>query len=234
MTLWRPALPPGTPRYLGLADAIAGDVAGGVLPPGGRLPTQRQLAARLRLAVSTVTRGYAEAERRGLISSEVGRGTFVRQSNLAPLYPESDGAAIDLRGNFLMPWPLLGELRQGLMRTAETGKEEEIFGYAPHCGLARHRAAGARLAAAAGVPATVCGEIAGRPLEAMTLIALGYRSLSMSPAAIGPVKAMVLSLDMSSARRAILPLVQEMGCNRSLRSEIAALAKAHGVTIDQR
>jgi len=89
-------------------------------------------------------------------------------------------------------------------------------------------------AAAAGVPATVCGEIAGRPLEAMTLIALGYRSLSMSPAAIGPVKAMVLSLEMGTLRRAILPLVQEMGCNRSLRSEIAALAKAHGVTIDQR
>jgi phosphotransferase system enzyme I (PtsP) len=89
-------------------------------------------------------------------------------------------------------------------------------------------------AAAAGVPATVCGEIAGRPLEAMTLIALGYRSLSMSPAAIGPVKAMVLSLEMGTLRRAILPLIQEMGCNRSLRSEIAALAKAHGVTIDQR
>jgi DNA-binding transcriptional MocR family regulator len=155
MTAWTPALPPGTPLYLGLADAIAGDVAGGALLPGGRLPTQRELASRLRLAVSTVTRAYAEAERRGLISSEVGRGTFVRHSTLAPLYPESDGAAIDLRGNFLLPWPLLGELRQGLARTAESGPEDEIFGYAPHRGLPRHRAAGARLAAGVGVPATV-------------------------------------------------------------------------------
>jgi phosphotransferase system enzyme I (PtsP) len=87
---------------------------------------------------------------------------------------------------------------------------------------------------AAGVPATVCGEIAGRPLEAMVLIALGYRSLSMSPASIGPVKAMLLSLDAGALRQAILPLVQELGCNRTLRSEIMAVARARGVTIEQR
>jgi phosphotransferase system enzyme I (PtsP) len=89
-------------------------------------------------------------------------------------------------------------------------------------------------ASAAGVSAAVCGEIAGRPLEAMTLIALGYRSLSMPPASIGPVKAMLLSLDAGALRRALLPLVQELGCNRTLRSEIAALARAHGVTIEPR
>ena len=46
-----------------------------------------------------------------------------------------------------------------------------------------------------GVPLTVCGEMAGVPLEAMTLVGLGVRRLSMSAAAIGPVKAMVRSLD---------------------------------------
>ena len=45
------------------------------------------------------------------------------------------------------------------------------------------------------VPLTLCGEMAGRPLEAMTLIGLGFRSISMAPASVGPVKAMVLSLD---------------------------------------
>jgi phosphotransferase system enzyme I (PtsP) len=89
-------------------------------------------------------------------------------------------------------------------------------------------------ASAAGVSAAVCGEIAGRPLEAMTLIALGYRSLSMPPASIGPVKAMLLSLDAGALRRALLPLVEELGCNRTLRSEIAALARTHGVTIEPR
>jgi phosphotransferase system enzyme I (PtsP) len=45
------------------------------------------------------------------------------------------------------------------------------------------------------VPVTLCGEMAGRPLEAMALIGLGFRSISMAPASIGPVKTMVLSLD---------------------------------------
>jgi phosphotransferase system enzyme I (PtsP) len=46
-----------------------------------------------------------------------------------------------------------------------------------------------------GVPVTLCGEMAGRPLEAMALIGLGFRSLSMAPASIGPVKQMVIGLN---------------------------------------
>ena len=46
-----------------------------------------------------------------------------------------------------------------------------------------------------GVPVTLCGEMAGRPLEAMALIGLGFRSISMAPASIGPVKTMILSLN---------------------------------------
>ncbi|WP_425230900.1 phosphoenolpyruvate--protein phosphotransferase [Sphingomonas sp.] len=48
---------------------------------------------------------------------------------------------------------------------------------------------------AAGVPVAVCGEMGGRPLEAMALIALGVDRLSITPAAVGPVKAMIRSLD---------------------------------------
>ena len=50
-------------------------------------------------------------------------------------------------------------------------------------------------------PVTLCGELAGRPISAMALLAIGYRSISMSPAAIGPVKAMLteLPLDRLSA-----------------------------------
>ncbi len=46
-------------------------------------------------------------------------------------------------------------------------------------------------ASATGTPVTLCGELAGKPISAMALIGLGYRSISMSPAAIGPVKAML-------------------------------------------
>jgi len=45
------------------------------------------------------------------------------------------------------------------------------------------------------VPVTLCGEMAGRPLEALALIGLGFRAVSMAPASIGPVKTMILSLD---------------------------------------
>ena len=53
------------------------------------------------------------------------------------------------------------------------------------------------------VPITLCGEMAGRPLEAMALIGLGFRAVSMSPASIGPVKTMILSLDAGKTERFI-------------------------------
>ena len=66
------------PRYRALADALAVDVRDGRLAAGSRLPTHRDLAWKLGVTVGTVSRAYAEAERRGLIAGEVGRGTFVR------------------------------------------------------------------------------------------------------------------------------------------------------------
>ncbi|WP_088343136.1 MULTISPECIES: PLP-dependent aminotransferase family protein [Rhodomicrobium] len=68
------------PRYLAIADAIARDIKSGRLAPLDRLPPQRQLARRLRVDFTTVARGYVEAQKRGLIESRVGRGTFVRQA----------------------------------------------------------------------------------------------------------------------------------------------------------
>src|SRR5687768_747008 len=76
---WSPrTLRDDAPVYLALADRIAEDVAAGRLPPGSRLPTRRELAAQLDVDLTTVTRGYAEARRRGLLLGRVGRGTFVR------------------------------------------------------------------------------------------------------------------------------------------------------------
>lgn len=91
---WRPGgLPQDKPAYVALADAIAHDLARGLLTPGDRLPTHRALAADLGVTVRTVARGYAEAERRGLVGGEVGRGTYVRTAfGLAP----SRAAAVDL------------------------------------------------------------------------------------------------------------------------------------------
>ena len=80
MTNWTPELSRFSgPRYRRIADAIAADVGQGYLAPGTRMPTQRDLAWRLGMTIGTVTRAYAEAENRGLITGEVGRGTFVRE-----------------------------------------------------------------------------------------------------------------------------------------------------------
>ncbi len=83
----------------------------------------------------------------------------------------------------------------------------------------------------AGKPLTLCGEIGGRPLESMALVALGYRGLSMSPSSIGPVKAMVLGLDMAEARAHLLSLLDKDDGQRSLRAELSAYAEAKGVPL---
>ena len=81
MTEWAPQLSKlGKPRYLAIADAIAEDIRSGKLSPADRLPAQRTLARRLDVDFTTVARGYVEAQRRGLIESRVGQGTFVRAS----------------------------------------------------------------------------------------------------------------------------------------------------------
>lgn len=92
------------PIYLAIAKALAADVAGGRLKPGDRLPTHRELARALNLSIGTVTRGYVEAERRGLIRGETGRGTFVRDlesSHTIPYAIRGSGTApIDLSANY--------------------------------------------------------------------------------------------------------------------------------------
>ena len=81
----------------------------------------------------------------------------------------------------------------------------------------------------AGVPVAVCGEMAGRPLEAMALIGLGYRSLSMSPRAIGAVRLMLRSLDVAVLRRFIDTLLAER--RDSLREPLRSFAQEHDVAV---
>jgi phosphotransferase system enzyme I (PtsP) len=80
-----------------------------------------------------------------------------------------------------------------------------------------------------GTPVSVCGEMAGRPLEAFALLALGYDRLSMPPSGIGPVKRMVLSCDREAARRGVLNLLK--GSAGSVRNEIETLARKLSVII---
>jgi phosphotransferase system enzyme I (PtsP) len=80
-------------------------------------------------------------------------------------------------------------------------------------------------------PIALCGEMASRPLEALALLALGYRSLSLSPAAIGPVKAMVLALDVGAACELLTPLLAEKSVPKPVREELRTFAERTGVPI---
>jgi phosphotransferase system enzyme I (PtsP) len=73
-----------------------------------------------------------------------------------------------------------------------------------------------------GVPVTLCGEMAGRPLEAMALIGLGFRSLSMAPAAIGPVKQMLLAVNTGRLASFMADLSDR--AEHSLREQLKQLA----------
>ena len=71
--------------------------------------------------------------------------------------------------------------------------------------------------------------MAGRPLEAMALIGLGYRSISMAPASVGPVKSMILSLDAGELQRWLRATVRTAEGN--LRAQFKRYAEEHGVEI---
>src|SRR5271169_1537908 len=91
-------------RYKGVVDGFASDIRAGRLPPGTRLPTHRQLAAREGIALVTASRVYAELQAMGLVSGEQGRGTFVRDLTLPPGHgidqPEAAAGTIDLNFNY--------------------------------------------------------------------------------------------------------------------------------------
>lgn len=102
MSNWQPDLSGrGGPRYLAIVDAIAEDIRGGRLGPGTRLPPHRDLAWRLKVTVGTVARAYAEAERQGLVSGEVGRGTFVKDPGNEPTLGDFLSAHAVGSGNLL-------------------------------------------------------------------------------------------------------------------------------------
>ena len=162
MTMWRPGLEDGAPRYVAIADAIARDVAGGVLAEGTQLPTHRELAEALQVTVGTVTRGYGEAQRRGLTVGEVGRGTFVRTrgepEDLGWRDAAREGAGtgvIDM--SLACPWIAPdGEegrlLAKTLAQLAASRSLDELMSYDASSAIPRHRAAAAKWLGQLGIP----------------------------------------------------------------------------------
>lgn len=143
---WKPEIEnEGATLYQSIVEALASDISSGVLAAGTRLPTHRELADALGMAIGTVTRAYAEAEKRGLIHSEGRRGTFIGESRMewsgqsSPFEPTSH--LIDLERYY----PAIGDdpdLPTALRRLARSSATQWLLHYTPHGGLLRHREAG--------------------------------------------------------------------------------------------
>jgi phosphotransferase system enzyme I (PtsP) len=86
-------------------------------------------------------------------------------------------------------------------------------------------------AQAAHVPVTLCGELAGKPLEAITLLGLGFRSISMSPASLGPVKAAIATLDLGEMRAFLAPYLADPEPVPDLRQRLRTFAETHGIAV---
>ncbi|RXR28234.1 phosphoenolpyruvate--protein phosphotransferase [Sphingobium fluviale] len=88
----------------------------------------------------------------------------------------------------------------------------------------------ARACEAAAVPVGVCGEMGGRTLEAMALIGLGIRRLSITPASVGPVKAMIRSLEAVPLSTAVQTML--VSPPESMRKALIAYAQQASVDLD--
>jgi DNA-binding transcriptional MocR family regulator len=156
--MWTPDLDPSDePAYLAIARALERDFAEGRLLEGTQLPTHRKLARKLGLAVGTVTRAYTEAEARGIIHGQVGRGTFVGPLRRLPFHRRQDSSI-----NLAITWPLHGldpDLGPVLQELGSEPSVTSLLRYSPHAGHDVHRAAGSDWARIQGIPAEA-GDIA--------------------------------------------------------------------------
>ena len=160
MTIWQPQLEGASgPRYRALAHAIISDIEAGTLQDGARLPPQRDLAHRLGVTIGTVSRAYGLVEQRGLVSAEVGRGTFVRRTQAGPglAHPVravegTAGDVIDLTMNAPADRSYQDALAATLREVGTHGSWlDQLMGYAPRTGLPRHRQAASAWLTRAGI-----------------------------------------------------------------------------------
>ncbi|MBA3040743.1 MAG: phosphoenolpyruvate--protein phosphotransferase [Alphaproteobacteria bacterium] len=80
-------------------------------------------------------------------------------------------------------------------------------------------------------PVTLCGEMAGKPLSAMALLGIGFRSISMSPTSIGPVKAMLLGLDVDQLSRELNAALDDHHSHLPLRDILVGFAEDNNIPL---
>lgn len=134
-------------------------IAEGQLVPGHRLPTHREMSQRLGASIQTVTRAYAEAERMGLVSAQVGRGTFVRNATPERLKgfisDEPNDAVVDLSTITAPSSDLyVQSLRQTFGELSQQSDFETFLAFRPVAGLLEHRESAVRWLQRSGIETT--------------------------------------------------------------------------------
>lgn len=127
MNKWQPELERRSgPKYLAVLDTLERDILNGTLAPGDRLPPQRQIAEYFGVTISTVTKVFTEASRRGLVEATPGSGTFIAAAHHAT---QSSGSFVDMGIN-LVPHALCGDhLKAGMLEYIETTAGADMLGY---------------------------------------------------------------------------------------------------------
>jgi len=135
------------PLYQRVVSALENDIAAGRLVRGQQLPTHRALARALGVDLTTVTRAYSEARRRGLIDAQVGRGSFVSETSVRPGRQHAPEVRIDLSMN-VPPHPLEAQLDERILQGLEAIRQKSgltaFLNYLEPGGSERERATGAR------------------------------------------------------------------------------------------
>jgi DNA-binding transcriptional MocR family regulator len=114
------------PVFLRIVDALAADIGSGRLLRGQQIPTHRALAGALGVDLTTVTRAYGEARRRGLLEAQVGRGTFVSETTARAAADIPFQAKIDLSMN-LPPQPVEANLDLRIAQGLQAIQNEASF-----------------------------------------------------------------------------------------------------------
>lgn len=248
----------GRPAYLAIADAIADDIQAGRLSALARLPPLRVLAADLALNYTTAARAYAEAQRRGLVDSSPGQGTFVRGVRpLAPTRSPGFVGLVEMTMN-LPPEPpddaLMQRMRTGMVRMASEDDLHALMRYQESGGAMADRQAGAewlaprlpdlppsRVLVCPGIQSALLALLSTltRPGDAVCCEALTYPGIKALAAQLG-VRLIGLAMD----DEGLLPEAFEQACRQQapkalycnptlLNPTTAVLSRARRVALGQ-
>lgn len=231
------------PVYAGIVEALTGDIASGRLHRGQRLPTHRALAKALGVDLTTVTRAYNEARRRGLTEARVGQGTFVAESRVHAPRAAAAGVDFDLSMN-LPPEPveadLEGRVARGLaalqrdygisdfLSYQQAGGSEADRGVAADWLRRRVRTAEAsRLVVFPGTQTALTGLLLAhtRPGDVVLADHLTYPGFKAAAAALG-----VRLVGVTSDGEGMIPAALEEACRRHAPKAVYLIPTIHNPT----